>query len=47
MDGEGTYKWATGRVYTGSWKNGNMHGNGIYEWPDGRIYQGEFLEDMR
>ena len=28
MEGEGTYIWADGKTYKGSWKEANMHGKG-------------------
>ena len=30
--GEGTYKWSTGEIYTGKWKKGQRHGMGSYSF---------------
>ncbi len=42
MHGQGTYSWADGRRYKGSWENNKMEGYGVFTWKDGRIYEGEF-----
>jgi hypothetical protein len=46
--GEGTYTWATGEVYEGSWKKGKRHGYGIYMYiVEGQdsILQGNWVND--
>lgn len=41
--GQGTYKWANGDSYVGSWANGEQHGYGTYTWADGTIYAGNWV----
>ena len=38
--GLGTYKWASGVTYEGSWKNGKKHGYGTQTYPSGDRYEG-------
>mmetsp|Transcript_19534 Transcript_19534/g.23743 ORF Transcript_19534/g.23743 Transcript_19534/m.23743 type:complete len:93 (+) Transcript_19534:76-354(+) len=40
MEGEGTYTFSSGAVYSGSFKNNCFDGFGEYVWPDGAIYSG-------
>ena len=47
MDGNGTYKWADGKNYTGGWKANKMHGFGTYKWADGKSYIGYFMDGIR
>ena len=42
MDGEGTYRFANGRVYVGQWAMGHMSGHGKMEMPDGSKYEGGY-----
>ena len=42
MDGEGTYRFANGRVYVGQWAMGHMSGFGRMEMPDGSKYEGGY-----
>lgn len=42
MNGYGMFKFPTGDVYVGQWKNGKMHGQGIYCFGNGERYEGEF-----
>lgn len=42
ISGEGTYRWADGKIYKGSWLNNKMHGPGHLVWADGKEYIGEF-----
>lgn len=42
MDGEGTYRFANGRVYVGQWAMGHMSGYGKMEMPDGSKYEGGY-----
>jgi hypothetical protein len=42
MDGEGTYRFANGRVYVGQWAMGHMSGYGKMEMPDGSRYEGGY-----
>jgi len=37
---KGTYTGCNGAVYTGTFKNNQMHGFGEYRWPDSRSYKG-------
>ena len=36
MEGKGTFTWADGRIYVGSYLNDKKHGVGVFKWPDGR-----------
>jgi hypothetical protein len=45
-DGAGTYRWAEGRVYTGSYKRGKMYGYGIFTWPSGDRYEVKWHDDL-
>ena len=42
QDGEGVYKFNSGAVYSGSFKEGCFHGNGKFIFPDGATYEGEW-----
>ena len=51
MNGYGVYKYTSGAIYSGEWKDGKHHGRvtfinkpkqGTYEFPDGTLYEGEF-----
>jgi hypothetical protein len=44
MNGFGIYKYISGAVYTGEWKDNLHQGKGIYEFPDGTVYEGEWKE---
>ena len=33
--GTGTYTYASGKEYTGEWKEGLMHGKGVYTFAEG------------
>ena len=43
----GTYKWADGRKFVGTWKANQMHGNGVFTWEDGKKYEGEYMDDKK
>ena len=43
----GTYKWDTGDMYVGEYKNGNRHGKGTYTFPNGDKYVGDHNYDKR
>ena len=43
----GTYKWDTGDMYVGEYKNGNRHGKGTYTFPNGDKYIGDHNYDKR
>lgn len=43
----GTMRYVNGSVYTGQWKDGQMHGNGIIRWDDGSVYSGQWLHGKR
>src|SRR5437667_11268524 len=38
--GPGTYTWASGVKYDGSWKHGRKHGYGVQTYPSGDRYDG-------
>ena len=43
----GTYKWDTGAMYVGEYKNGQKSGQGTFTWPDGDKYVGEYKDGQR
>ena len=44
----GTYKWADGRTYKGTWQDDKMHGKlCTYVWPDGKSYLGDFEKGLK
>lgn len=47
MDGKGIFKWASGRMYIGSWTNDLKHGIGKLVFKQGNEYQGQFQNDLR
>jgi hypothetical protein len=51
-NGQGTMKYADGRVYIGEWKDGVKQGKGMFKWPEceryqGDIYDGDWKNDAR
>ena len=40
MDGQGTFAWANGDVYIGTWVAGHMHGTGTRKHANGDAYEG-------
>lgn len=46
-DGYGVYKWVSGQLYEGSFKNDKMNGKGKMSYPDGNTYEGDWLDDKR
>lgn len=42
IDGEGTYRFPSGAIYTGSFFNGEVHGLGICKYMDGSKYDGNW-----
>jgi len=42
MEGQGTFKFASGASYSGGWQGNKYHGKGTFTWPDGRRYEGDF-----
>ena len=42
MDGRGIFKWASGRMYIGSWTNDLKKGIGKLVFKQGNEYQGQF-----
>ena len=48
MNGYGTLEWNTGSIYTGLWKNNDMHGQGVYTYrKESNLdrYEGNFKND--
>jgi len=43
--GKGSYKWANGQIYQGSWREDMRNGTGTETWLDGRKYHGGWKED--
>mmetsp|Transcript_98661 Transcript_98661/g.318100 ORF Transcript_98661/g.318100 Transcript_98661/m.318100 type:complete len:343 (+) Transcript_98661:820-1848(+) len=53
MHGEGSYKFADGRLYTGQWREGHLNGHGKMEWlagadpsVEGNVYEGQWKDDL-
>ena len=44
---KGTYKWKSGAIYKGDWKDNKKHGKGIMTSANGRVYEGDFIMNMR
>lgn len=40
--GKGVFKFASGDVYDGEWKDGQMDGQGMYKYSDGDVYEGNY-----
>eukprot|EP01097_Dermamoeba_algensis_P005835 TRINITY_DN3685_c0_g1_i1.p1 TRINITY_DN3685_c0_g1~~TRINITY_DN3685_c0_g1_i1.p1 ORF type:complete len:174 (-),score=41.33 TRINITY_DN3685_c0_g1_i1:657-1178(-) len=45
MSGEGVYKYTSGHVYEGSWKNHKRCGKGTLKFASGEVYSGDWLDD--
>lgn len=45
-NGNGTYKWENGDMYSGAWASGVRTGYGRYDWSDGSYYVGYFLNGL-
>ena len=39
--GYGEYKYPSGNIYKGTWKNGKQDGLGEYRWADGSVNTGD------
>ena len=46
LNGKGTFTYASGSSYTGSFVAGKYHGEGKYEWPNGTHYIGSWQEGV-
>ena len=46
MNGQGTYKYTSGNVYSGNWTDGLMQDNGKMDYADGSSYEGEWKDNM-
>ena len=46
LSGTGTFTYASGASYTGSFVAGKYHGEGQYKWPNGTTYTGGFFEGV-
>lgn len=42
---EGTFFYANGSSYNGTWNDNQKHGEGVFLFPDNRIYAGVFIND--
>ena len=47
QNGLGVFEWKDGRVYTGQWKDSEMHGFGRYILKENKTYEGEFYADKK
>ena len=45
--GEGTFTWASGNVYEGSWASGKRQGSGTFTWASGTRYVGDWHQDKQ
>jgi len=45
--GKGTYKWADGRKYSGTWSRGLREGKGVYTLQNGKGRNGIWRADQR
>jgi hypothetical protein len=45
--GAGVMNYADGRIYQGSWKNGQWHGQGRATFSNGDMFEGTYFEDQR
>jgi hypothetical protein len=43
--GFGVYKWSSGDVYAGHFRDDDREGLGIYQWKDGGYYRGQWKAD--
>ena len=41
------YHFSDGRIYTGQWKNNQMHGYGEFLWKEGKKYYGFYSYDKK
>ena len=39
IHGYGIYKWKSGNIYEGEWKDNKYNGKGIYKWKNGNILE--------
>jgi hypothetical protein len=47
MHGHGVFRWASGRVYIGSWTADVKNGVGKLSFKGGNEFSGEFMSDKR
>ena len=45
INGKGIYKYPSGNLYDGEFRNSKMNGKGKYNWSNGTVYNGEFKDD--
>ena len=45
LEGQGTWRWASGHRYEGNFSAGAFNGYGVFTWPNGARYSGEFLDN--
>ena len=44
-NGSGTYKYPSGDVYEGQWKDGWHNGQGTFKWTNRDVYEGQFKDN--
>ncbi len=47
QNGTGTYVYASGNTYVGSFKNSKRDGKGTYTWTDGDVYIGDWIANEK
>ncbi len=43
----GVYKWASGEVFEGEYKDDKKNGHGILKYADGNVYDGFWKDNLR
>ncbi|MEM6326227.1 MAG: PDZ domain-containing protein [Bacteroidota bacterium] len=46
-DGTGTWRYASGATYAGTWREGTRHGEGTYTFANGMTFFGEWVDGAR
>ena len=47
MHGRGVFRYASGDVYEGDYKDNNRHGRGVCRYANGDVYEGDYKDDKR
>lgn len=46
-EGTGVFRWASGNIYDGEFKDDERHGKGIMTWTDGSQYNGDWFRGIQ